>query len=81
MTADAVGGVWTYALELARALGATASRPPSRRWGRARRPIASPQRRHPGLDIVCSEFQLEWMDDPWADVAQAGAGCSISRRA
>jgi glycosyltransferase involved in cell wall biosynthesis len=73
MTADAVGGVWTYAVELARALApcglwttiATMGPKPSAERLEAAEGIA-------GLEIVTSEFQLEWMDDPWADVAEAG---------
>ncbi|MCU1383607.1 MAG: glycosyl transferase family 1 [Acidobacteria bacterium] len=73
MTADAVGGVWTYSLELARALTgyglattiATMGPKPSEDRLRAAADI-------PGLEIVTSEFQLEWMDDPWADIAAAG---------
>jgi glycogen(starch) synthase len=73
MTGDAVGGVWTYALDLCRALArdqirvtlATMGPRPSRNQLAAARLI-------PGLDVVASDFQLEWMDDPWADVAAAG---------
>lgn len=73
MTADAVGGVWTYALDLARALAphgvlvslATMGRPPSA----AQEAEAA---RVPGLTLHPSAFALEWMDDPWADVARAG---------
>jgi glycogen synthase len=73
MTADAVGGVWTYALELARALTplglsttiATMGPRPSADQLSAAAGIS-------GLEIVTSDFQLEWMDDPWADVAGAG---------
>ena len=73
MTADAVGGVWTYALDLARAMSskgisialATMGRPPDR----AQRAAA---RRIPNLELFESTFKLEWMDDPWADVRLAG---------
>jgi glycosyltransferase involved in cell wall biosynthesis len=73
MTADAVGGVWTYALELARALrryglsttiATMGPRPSADQLGAAAN-IA-------GLEILTAEFDLEWMDDPWADVGQAG---------
>jgi glycogen(starch) synthase len=73
MTADAVGGVWTFALELARALTpfglsttiATMGPKPSADQLAAAAGI-------PGLDIVIGDFQLEWMDDPWTDIARAG---------
>jgi glycogen(starch) synthase len=73
MTADAAGGVWTYALELARALAAHGVSTTIATMGP--RPSAdrlAPAAGIPGLDIVASDFQLEWMDDPWADVEQAG---------
>ena len=73
MTADAVGGVWTYAVELARALGlhdvqvtlAVLGPPPSpdQRAEVARLAHVS-LREHRG--------RLEWMDDPWDDVNAAG---------
>lgn len=74
MTADAVGGVWTYALELARACRAhgvvstiaTMGPPPSP----AQRAEAETIR---DVQIVSGDFRLEWMDDPWDDVAAAGA--------
>jgi glycogen synthase len=73
MTADAVGGVWTYALELSRALSDYGLSTTIATMGP--RPTAdqmSAAATVPGLDIVTSEFQLEWMDNPWADVAEAG---------
>ena len=74
MTADAVGGVWTYALELADALaghgvGVTLAVMGSR--------LDVAQRRQAGassLEAVHeSDLALEWMDDPWDDVDRAGA--------
>ena len=73
MTTDTVGGVWTYALELARALAphgvevALASMGP---------PPNSLQRAEAaGLSNVIlheSTHALEWMDDPWPEVERAG---------
>ncbi len=73
MTADAAGGVWTYALELARALApfgiqttlATMGPPPSTDQIIDALDV-------PGLDLVTGTFALEWMDDPWRDVERAG---------
>jgi len=73
MTADTVGGVWTYALDLARALApggvsvalATMGRLPTA----AQRAEAEAV---PGLTLHPSAFALEWMGDPWEDVARAG---------
>jgi glycosyltransferase involved in cell wall biosynthesis len=73
MTADPIGGVWTYVAELARqfdrmgidlALATMGARP-------------TPQQRQDlaGLERVTlyeSEYKLEWMDDPWDDVERAG---------
>ena len=72
MTADAVGGVWGYALELARALAphgtavhlATMGPPPDA----ARRAAAGAA----GVTLHESRFALEWTDDPWDDVERAG---------
>lgn len=73
MTADTVGGVWTYALELIRALAphgvtvalATMGAPLSS----ARREAAESLT---NLSLFESSYKLEWMDDPWEDVAAAG---------
>lgn len=74
MTADAVGGVWTYALDLARELAAYRIRVTLATMG----PLPTPGQLAradliPGLVVVTSQFQLEWMPSPWDDVAAAGA--------
>lgn len=73
MTADTVGGVWTYALELARALAGHGLAVDLAAMGR---PMNPAQRRAawdvPGLRVHESAFRLEWMDDPWEDVDRAG---------
>src|SRR2546423_13906068 len=69
MTADAVGGVWTYAVDLARALTARDVAVTLAVIGRT----SEAQRRSArGLDLVEREFKLEWMDDPWDDVRASG---------
>ncbi|HEV7570312.1 MAG TPA: glycosyltransferase [Thermoanaerobaculia bacterium] len=71
MTADTVGGVWTYAIELARAASdvefviATMGRLPSE----SQRVAAGAL---PNVTLVSSEWKLEWMDDPWTDLVRAG---------
>ena len=73
MTADTVGGVWTYALDLARALAphgvsvslATMGRLPTLQQSAEAASI-------PTLTLHPSEYALEWMPDPWNDVARAG---------
>jgi len=74
MTADTIGGVWTYALELARTLCeqeieialATMGAPLSQdQWREAER--------IPNLGLFESTYKLEWMHDPWHDVLESGA--------
>ena len=71
MTADTVGGVWTYAIELIRAL-------PQIEFALATigAPITSEQRaeasRLPNVQLFPSTYALEWMDDPWREVDRAG---------
>ncbi len=69
MTADTVGGVWTYALELATALGkfgidvscATMGAPLDHEQCAVVDEIKN-------LEIYESSFKLEWMQDPWKEV-------------
>src|SRR5436190_15714449 len=73
MTTDTVGGVWTYAIDLAKALQshdiefelATMGAPLSPHQRAAAESL-------PNVHIHESAFKLEWMDDPWRDVAEAG---------
>lgn len=73
MTADTIGGVFTYAVELARGLSnrgvdvclATLGTPPDRAQRDELRSI-------PGLSLFESRYALEWMDDPWRDVEASG---------
>jgi len=69
ISTDAVGGVLTYTAELAAALEATGDEVVVATMGprpsRAQRE-ALPSRLHE------SGFRLEWMEDPWDDVAAAG---------
>ncbi|RKI63725.1 glycosyltransferase [Corallococcus sp. AB049A] len=73
MTADTVGGVWSYALELCRALCARGVRVELATMGA---PLSSSQwqeaRALPGLTVHESTWRLEWMDAPWDDVRAAG---------
>jgi len=73
MTADTVGGIWPYALELIRAMKhfgtefllVTMGPPPSRRQQLEIHSLGNVEFR----EINC---QLEWMDDPWEDVEAVG---------
>lgn len=73
MTADAVGGVWDYALELARGLAgagvvtslAVTGGPPDAAKRAALAEI-------PGLTLDVAPFKLEWMAEPDEDLHRAG---------
>lgn len=73
MTADAVGGVIHYALDLARALAAYDIEIVLAVLG----PRASEESRLeaasiPSLSWLEAPYRLEWMEDPWSDVDAAG---------
>ncbi|MGK4000263.1 glycosyltransferase family 4 protein [Sorangium sp. So ce1024] len=73
MTADTVGGVFSYAIELARALAAHGVRTSLATMGRPLSPAQCEATASvPGLALFESPYRLEWMDDPWDDVARAG---------
>lgn len=71
LTADCMGGVWTYALDLIRAapehsfmVATLGARPnPAQRAQIEALPNAT---------LRVSDFKLEWMDNPWDDVAASG---------
>jgi glycosyltransferase involved in cell wall biosynthesis len=73
MTADAVGGVWTYAVELCRQLDAREIGVTLAVMGP---PPSAAQRaditRIPGVQMHTHPGRLEWMEDPWSDVEAAG---------
>jgi glycosyltransferase involved in cell wall biosynthesis len=73
VTTDTVGGVWTYAVELARALRPQGVWLALATMGGALSP--GQRRQVESLSNVVvheSTFRLEWMHDPWHDVAAAG---------
>lgn len=73
MTADTVGGVWTFTMELAASLEkkgvqvflATMGAPINRQQ-------LADTKNIPGLEVFESGFRLEWMHDPWENVRLAG---------
>ncbi len=73
MTTDTVGGVWTYAMELIRALQC---RPCTVALATMGAPLSAAQeaevRALPNVTVYESSYRLEWMAEPWADVAAAG---------
>ena len=71
LTADTVGGVWTYALDLIRELRdvefALAT------MGRALTPDQWTEvGALPNVEVHESAYRLEWMEEPWDDVRAAG---------
>lgn len=73
MTADTVGGVWTYALELTRALAPHGVEVTLAVMGAPLTPGQWAEARAlPNLRIEPSTFRLEWMDEPWEEVHSAG---------
>lgn len=72
MTADAVGGVWGYTLDLARALIARGVAVDLAVMGPAPSPAQRADAAAAGVPPVVLPYRLEWMDDPWRDVDEAG---------
>ncbi|HET7753762.1 MAG TPA: glycosyltransferase [Anaeromyxobacteraceae bacterium] len=74
MTADTIGGVFTYASELAGALAARGVEVALATTGRR---LAADQRaelrRARVGEVFESAWKLEWMEDPWTDVARTSA--------
>ena len=76
MTADAVGGVWDYALQLAEGLGARGVEVTLATMGpRPRDDQRAAARAIPSLRLVESEYRLEWADEP---VGRRGAGGRVA---
>lgn len=73
MTADTVGGVWTYALDLCRALSPHGVHVTLATMGEPVRPDQREQLKTlTNVILRESTFKLEWMPDPWEDLAGAG---------
>jgi len=73
LTADGAGGVWTYALELAEALADERVEVTLAVMGPALRPDQHQELQASRVrDAHVRECALEWMDEPWHDVQQAG---------
>jgi glycogen(starch) synthase len=73
MTADAVGGVWTYSVELCAALSQLDVEVVLAVLGQ--QPSASQRDQAQALSNVrlqTADYKLEWMHEPWDDVARAG---------
>lgn len=73
MTVDTVGGVWTYAMDLAKGLAETGIEIVLASMGE---PLSDDQRtmvsQLGNVRLFESRYKLEWMQDPWLDVEKAG---------
>lgn len=74
VTADPVGGVWTFALELCAHLARSGVAVVLATLGAPLTAVqrAAAVRTIPGVALEESAFRLEWMADPWSDLEQAG---------
>lgn len=72
MTADAVGGVWRYAIDLARALRSDGIETVIAVMGPSPSSGQRCEAAEAGVTLVDRPYQLEWMPDPWTDVERAG---------
>jgi len=73
MTTDTIGGTWTYAIEMARALAEESVEVHLATMGE----MVSPEQQSEaagvsGLTLHQSRYRLPWMDQPWNDVRCAG---------
>ena len=74
MTADTVGGVWEYSLDLSRALAGAGIKVTLATLGREPSPGQRDEaKRIPALTLRTSTFRLEWMPDAWDDVRDSGS--------
>lgn len=73
MTTDTVGGVWSYSIELCRALQPFGVEVILATLGA---PLRQGQRIEAAgvanIQLIESRFKLEWMEDPWKDVEASG---------
>ncbi len=73
MSADTVGGVFGYAVELARALAPFGCEVVLAAFGGAASPGQRAEAMRAGnVVLVDAPFKCEWMEEPWDDVARAG---------
>jgi glycosyltransferase involved in cell wall biosynthesis len=72
MTADAVGGVWRYAMELGAGLVSRGIRVTVAAMGPLPSDAQCREAEHRRIGLVSRGYRLEWMTDPWDDVARAG---------
>ncbi len=73
MTADTIGGVWTYAIELSKSLVDNNIEVHLACMGKS---LSGDQLLQisniKNLTVYSKEYKLEWMQDPWEDIEKAG---------
>lgn len=73
MTTDTVGGVWSYTLDLARELSCHGHKIIVATVGALPTPGQQTDAATiPNLHLCSQTYKLEWMDEPWSDVMDAG---------
>ena len=72
MTTDTVGGVWTYCVQLARALQPLGVQFFLAAKGRPSDDQIETAEALENVTLVMADYKLEWMKDPWRDVQEAG---------
>ena len=72
MTADAVGGVWQYSLDLATALRTHGIHTTLAVMGPSMDDRRRDEAARHGVHLVEAPYKLEWAASPWDDVARAG---------
>jgi len=72
LTTDTVGGVWTYAIDLARALTLRGVEVTLAATGPALAHERIREAEESGAELYTREAALEWMDNPWEDVEESG---------
>jgi glycosyltransferase involved in cell wall biosynthesis len=73
MTADTIGGVWTFALDLSASLSDWGVEVLLATLGKSPTPSQlSDAAQISRLRVASSTFKLEWMEDPWSDVYESG---------
>lgn len=80
MTSDAVGGVWTYSVELCRGLREYDVEVHVASMGPSPTPAQRAELVSAGATFHESNYALEWMDEPWREVDMAGRWLSALAR-
>ena len=73
LTADTLGGVWTYAVDLIKALAPYGTQIALATMGALLTPLQHQQvKALANVTLYESNYKLEWMDNPWEEVDAAG---------